>query len=321
MPTDKTIYGWRINSAYTPPAGFNISNVFDMSTQDDNASPIDMFIQKSVELNRLLLDPNSVKGALLKLKRGRRLKQSIYDKIITHIDNPVNVSPVLSNLVVLGHISAVESYFREMFRQVILIDNIAQDACREQFVTFGAATTHDVKTLPNALLEKTTFSGRYNIQEALKDYLDFKGNLPTAIDEVLKEFSKICQLRHCIVHRFGKLGVSNAIKIDWQTHKSHVERPIKINYNDLQNVSQICSNLVKEINNYSWQTLMMRLISDGTYNSYKKKNTISWTWNWKDDKAKFKKYYDIFFSVLASPTNVDIKSAYRDYQNKYLALP
>lgn len=318
---NEKIYGWEINSCYIPLTNFNIATVIDTTFTDPKSAPIDTFISKNKELNKILLDSNGVKAELDRLKAARRISAIAYDRLSNHLNNPVNISPVIANLILLGHISAVESYFRELFRRIILIDNEAQQACREKSLSYGAALVHDHNSLPDALLEGTNFSGKTNVEEALRTYIGIKGNLPDKIKTVLLDYSQICQLRHCIIHRFGKLGVNNAMKLDWHALRLHVEKPIKLDYAALQNASQICLNVVKEINLYTFQALMMRQIAVGQYNNFKKNTAVEWKWIWRDDKKIFKRYYDIFFSNLAPPANANMKAAYTDYQNKYINLP
>jgi len=317
---DRTLFNWTINNAYIPPSGLVISNVFDLSHQDTNIAPIDTFIQKNVDLNKLLLDPNNLTSEIDRLQSKRKISNHAYTSIKAYINSTANVSPVLANLILLGHISAVESYFREMFRRVILIDEQAQEVCREKALSYGAAITHKLTSLPDALLEQINFASSYNITEALKEYLGIKGNYPTGLTTGLTQYSKICQLRHCIIHRFGKLGINNAMKIDWHTHKVHVEKPIKIDFNSLQEVSQVCVNIVKEINNYVWQTIMMRQIADGNYNNFSKKGRVVWTWNWAADRARFKNYFSVFISTLAPPPVTSMKLAYESFKLKYTNL-
>ncbi len=315
-----TIYNWPVNNSYAPPSILDVTNVIDISYLDSSFSPIDTFIQKNIDLNKLIIDSNKVKNKLERLYNGKRLKKDTYNKILSYINDPMNISPVLANLIVLGHISAVESYFREILRKIIIIDSVAQHSCREKMLSYGAAITHKKDALPDALLESISFSSAHNIHESLKEYIGIKGVLPSGLSEALSEYSKVCHLRHCIVHRFGKLGINNAMKLDWEKHKSHVDKPIKIDYVALQEISQICSNIVKEVNNYLWNMIMMRQIADYDGNVFKKKSSVEWKWQWNKDRIKFKKNFDVFYSNLASPPVIDIKVAYNDYKTKFNSL-
>ena len=65
---------------------------------------------------------------------------------------------------------------------------------------------------------------------------------------------------------------------------------------------------------------MMRQITEIDGNVFKKKNVVEWKWKWVKDRIKFKKYFDIFYSTLASPAVSDIKMAYVNYKDKYNTL-
>lgn len=60
----------------------------------------------------------------------------------------------------------------------------------------------------------------------------------------------VCQLRHCIVHRFGFLGSNNAITLGLATHKNYLEKPLVISFSHLNEMVQVCENTVKLINNF-----------------------------------------------------------------------
>jgi hypothetical protein len=312
-------YIWRINSAYTLSTNFDIRTSVDMTHVDAPSSPIDQFIVKNRELNALLLDPNNFKSQIDDLNARSRLSQKAYNSLNGSLSDPSRISPVLANLVLLGHISAVESYFRALFREVVLIDSETQKNCYEKMLSYGAVLVHEKKTLPDALLELISFSSRRNIEDILKDYFGIKGGVPANLATVLGEYSKICQMRHCIVHKFGTLGANN-IKHDITGHRNYVGKPVKNNFSSIQNASQICTNLVHDVNQLVWQVVMMRHIADFTQNKWVKKSTVNWTWVWKKDKAKFKKYFDIFYSDLSRPANTALKDAYLDFKNTYTTL-
>ena len=312
---------WRINSPYTVTTSFDIRQAIDASHIDSPMSPIDQFVSTNQELMALLIDPNNFEGRINDLRTSGQIK--ITNKSLVQINNSLFnsslISPVLANLVLLGHISAVESYFRTVFRKLILIDTITQEACYEKMLSYSAVLFHDEKSLPDALLEFISFSGKHNIEESLKQYFGVKGHLSPTIARHLEEFAKVCQMRHCIVHKFGRLG-SNNLKHDLVGHKSYINKPIKNDFNSIQEISQICTNLVHEINQYLWQNVMMRQIADYNSNRWYKKSNIIWTLNWKNDRIRFKKYFDIFFSNYSLPINSEMKAAYLDYKNIYLTM-
>jgi hypothetical protein len=229
------------------------------------------------------------------------------------------ISPVLANLVLLGHISAVESYFRSIFKNLILLDKVTQKMCYSKTLSYSAVLFHDKNSLPDALLEYISFSSKKNIEETLRDFFGIKGQFPPSMPIILDEFSKICQMRHSIVHKFGTIGINN-IRHDVVGHKAILNKQIRNNFTSIQEISQICRNVVNEINQMLWQNVMTRLIADFTGNKWVKKVDVVWTWNWAKDRVLYTKYFKLFFSDISHPPNVSVRDAYRDYQSTYQRL-
>lgn len=312
------VYNWRVSSGTSTSTSFDFSRVVDTSHVVSTTSPIDQFINKNRELNSLLLDPNNFKDKIQDLHTRRRISNRGKIELEVALFDRNSISPVLANLVLLGHISAVESYFREIFRRLILIDEATQKTCYEKMLNYGAVLVHDKESLPDALLELISFSSKRNITETLREFFGVKGKFPVSLDPILAEFSKICQLRHSIVHKFGTLG-SNNIKHDISSHRTLVNKPIKTDFSTIQEVAQICWNLVHEINHLLWQNSMMKSIA--TFDKdWKKRTTVSWQWKWRKDKKQFQQFYSIFFSSLSGPSNPDAKAAYIDLENTFKTL-
>ncbi|MBJ2137913.1 hypothetical protein JEU11_15740 [Paraglaciecola chathamensis] len=137
-------------------------------------------------------------------------------------------------------------------------------------------------------MDESSFTGSQNIVTSFKSLLNL--NLP--LDERIKlELDKICQIRHCSVHRFGKLGAKNAMKLGISSHSSYLEKPVSLSYENLQNIAQILRTIVKHINNQAYKTVIQR--TSPKYAKDKKIQCI-WTTNYLDDKHQFKKYYNVF---------------------------
>jgi hypothetical protein len=320
--TNKAIYAYRIND-FASPSGWATSNLFDTSFIEPNQSPIDTFYEKLMELNRLILDPRNVKQYANNIKNTGVINQLTYDGFEGFINNTSTISGVHANLILLGYISAVESYFREIIRKIISIDEIARKSCESKAIAFGAALFHQKAMLPEALLESISFINRENIKDVLKQFIGITGiPFSSSVDEALFEFENVCQLRHCIVHRFGKLGANNAIKLGLDAHGGFIEKPIKIDYAGLQNVAHVSTNICKEINQFLWQIVMMRQIAEPTnQTSWRKKSTsVNWLWDFRKDKKKFKLYFDTFASTRGG-ISISLRDAYNEYRNKFNNLP
>lgn len=231
-----------------------------------NESPIDIYIKR----NKALL----VK--LGSLDRGG------------HID--ASNDSDLYNLFLLGMVSNVESFFRCLLRELILIDSISYEQCLEQQLTYAAAMHHNANLLPEALLEQCTFISLKNIKDTTKNYLNIAitdSPRHKELVECIKSFEQLCQIRHCIVHRAGLLGSKNAIKLGIEQHKSYFEKPINLNLAFLQESNAISLNCVRNYNNFIFNTVLTR---------YVEANKSDIAWNYNIDRRWFKKYYDLFNS-------------------------
>ncbi|MCK5718738.1 MAG: hypothetical protein KAH84_02175 [Thiomargarita sp.] len=265
---------------------FDTHDLFDKDYVEPNSSAIDTFLEKTEGL-RNLLNKN-----LIKENSGEP-----------------KIPKYFANLMILAYISAVESYFRKIIRKVILIDKVAQKASENQILTYGAAIIHSPDMLPEALLENCSFASKKNIIDAIRTFIGIKGNMPNDVNDILEHFSKVCQLRHCIVHRFGHLGSKNMIELGLSKHKDYLEKPLQLDFNKLNEIFLVCNSTVKVINNFLFQTIITRTVTE---------RNINWCWNFDDDKEEFTKYYETFASKIEPPNNnATVKEAYDRFKEYF----
>jgi len=258
---------------------FETHDLFDENYNESDSSAIDTFFEKTQDLIKLLGIP----------------------------EKPI--LPNMANLIVLGYVSAVESYFREIIRKIIIIDKVAQESCENQSLTYGAALIHSQEMLPEALLENCSFASKKNIIDAMRTFVAIKGNIPNNIDEILEHFSKVCQLRHCIVHRFGRLGSKNMIGLGLSKHKDYLEKPLKLDFDKLNGIFLVCNSTVKVINNFLFQKIVARTVTN---------EVIEWRWNFVEDKNEFEKYYNIFASIKEPPeSNTTLQDTYNEFKQVF----
>jgi hypothetical protein len=262
---------------------FQTETKFSNTFGDAELSPIDSFIINTKELNKLLR---------------------------------TEYTPALGNLILLGYVSAAESYFRTLIRKLINVDEYIHSIITEKTVSYAAAYHHTKDLLPEALLENCSFASPNNINETLKDILGIKGTKPDDVNEISKEFSKICELRHCCVHRFGKLGSKNATKLGLDNHSHYLEKPIKLAKEDIDELANIVTSFVKIFNNYIYKMIIERTVNNKNKEKageryYKEE----WSWNFNKDKRRFKKYYDIFYTREDSVKSAPIKESYNLFRS------
>ncbi len=249
-------------------------NLFDVSYKEPADSPISEFLKRLHLINRLA-------------------------------PKPTDFDHLQGQLVLLGVIAAVESYFRTLFRRLIAIDPVCQENTHECNVSFGAAIHLSKEMLPEAILEGITFiSRRAIVEDALRDLVAIKGNLPPDLELAIKDYVRICQLRHCAVHRFGKLGVRNAIWLGLSNHKKILEKPLKITYSALQDAIAISTGLVKTVNNFLFNEVLSRIPQ------------ASWTGVYAQDKKLFMAYYGLFADKVSTVKSAAPSTIYRELQKQ-----
>lgn len=234
----------------------NTVQLFNCAYVEDSVSAIDAFIENCKEINKLWAASTAI-------------------------------SPEFGRLLLLGYVSAVESFFRTVLRSIINTDAKAQSDALSYVVPFGAVLYHRKETVAEALLEGYSFASEKDVKAAFAKFLDVS-NVSETIKTLLVEYEKVCQLRHCCVHRFGKLGTQNGIVLGLEQHSGALEKPLSLDMQMLGDIAWWLMSFAKAMNNYMFKTLLERTVSEK--NPYK----VAWTWSYSKDRAKFERIYKLF---------------------------
>jgi hypothetical protein len=208
------------------------------------------------------------------------------------------VDTQMNNLVLLGFVSAVESYLRSLVTRLVSFDEYVTQKVDCLKVTYAAARIHSEDLLAEALMEDMTFISKANVKTLLQEILEINVQQKSDLDALLSEYDRICQLRHCIVHRFGKLGSKNAMSLGLKIHSEHFEKPIQISKDSLQTIAFNLFMTVKAINNTVYESTLKR----------QAERSEEWTWDESKDAERFGRFYRIFATTLdseQSPTQAD----------------
>lgn len=252
---------------------YSIDSFFDRNYQEPEKSPIDNYFEKTDDLNKLFM----------------------YHDLAIDSMPPVSVFPTqtLHNLILLGYVSAVESFFRELIRKIVIIDNHSSKHCEKHNLKYGAALLHTKELMPEALLEGVSFASNTNIASSLKNFLDIKNIYNNSnIKDAAAKFQDICQLRHILIHRYGKLGIENLIKLRSHPIEGCLEKPLELNAAKLYQINIICNNLILEFNQFIFNTTLERTANP---------SVNIWHWDYRKDKKTFLKYISIFHSDSNPP--------------------
>lgn len=201
---------------------------------------------------------------------------------------PASFDPDLANYILLGQISLAESYFRSIVRRIIIIDRVAHAEVANHKVSYAAAHYLSKDMIPESLLENTSLASSHNLKETMRNLLGIKGAF-NDIEAPISEFGQVCQLRHCIIHRFSYLGSANAAILGIESHGELIEKPIVFTYGLLQDAFQVVDVCVRSVNNFLFTNLVYRMADNN-----------EWSWIYNDDWRKFDKYYKTF----VDPTEV-----------------
>lgn len=255
---------------------------FDTTYKEGSISPLDQFLTNTNNINLLW-----IKGS--------------------------SISREMATIVFLGYMSAVESYIRAMVRGLIQVDYHSLKIASTKDITFGAAFYHTKDLLPEALMDEFSFVHSDNIKSTFKDLLGLQLNINNLVEA---EFNKICQLRHCCVHRFGKLGAKNAMKLGIDKHSTLFEKPLKLTISDLSLIAQNLRSIVKQINNALYKETLDRTFPIPKNKAQRKEFEVNgiknlWTKNYSDDKKLFKTYYNLFCTKVDS---IKSEPAYKLYK-------
>lgn len=259
-------------------------------------------------------DPTIRRGSPIDLFVGNSL---IINKVYTsYVHDRAAWLPEIGSLVVLGYMSAVESYIRALITGLINFDEKTRERAGPKQVTFGVATRHpDPKLLPEALLENTSFSGAKAVKTALAEFLGLN-NIPPDVALALEEFDKICQLRHCCVHRFGKLGSKNAWDLGFKEHREVIERPFRPTLENVILITGTLTTFVRTINNFIFFSILDQTVHHGLNREIDRE----WSWIYAKDRPRFLRYYEFFACTAAAPKSEPLRQVYEDFKAQHAAM-
>ena len=216
---------------FAAPLGSRLDTAswFDAAHAPQALSPIDEFRSNLAEINTLYLRAS---------QRG-------------------DYNSTLGGLAYLGMVSAVEGYFRSLLRHLILTDEMCAENAASKTVSYAAAVHHRPELLPEALLEGVSLASTKNVKAELNSLCNI-AQLSASLDPLFQSFEDICQIRHCGIHRFGKLGSQQAVKLGLEKHKPLLEKPLKLSVAHLQDIAEALEALVRGVNSHCFFDMLKR---------------------------------------------------------------
>jgi hypothetical protein len=226
-------------------------------------------------------------------------------------------TPELGAVLLLGHVSAVESYLRGVVRGLVHVDEHTEFLASPKELTYFAASHHARELLPEALLESISFSNASTVSFTLKEFCGItgmgNGNFPKELKPVFDKYSDICQLRHCCVHRFGLLGASNAHKLGLPKGSPQIEMALSLTVDMLEDISSILQKFVLSLNAYIYKDVLERTFSRSRLNTPDESEhqyDAKWALDFAQDEARFSRYHSLFAVTTVNPPSRNLRSSY-----------
>lgn len=217
--------------------------------------------------------------------------------------------PMLGSLVYLGMVSAAEGYFRSLLRRLIREDTACESNAATRTVTYGAAIHHSLELLPESLLEGVSLASAKNVCSELRSLCGIV--VPDSLEQLFQNFEDISQVRHCGIHRFGKLGSQQALRLGIDQHKPLLEKPLALKVEQLQEIADALQALIHAVNSLCFSEILKRTHTAGPNGRAKDKLYQEvWQQDWEADKGRFTLYYDIFASTSKPDHSAPVKDVY-----------
>ena len=164
-------------------------------------------------------------------------------------------------------------------------------------------------------MEGVSLASTKNVVSELKSLCNISlmrndGSVPDALKHLFHNFEAICQVRHCGIHRFGKLGSQQALWLGMARHKPLLEKPLALTVKHLQDIAEALEALIYAVNSHCFADILKKTYIAGPTGRDKKLYETAWEFDWAVDEKRFNVYYDIFASLGGSQPSATAKQLY-----------
>lgn len=203
-----------------------------------------------------------------------------------------NSHPSVTPLVLVGLISLVENYFREILAGIIIQCPKAKEKSASKPLNLATAWI-GYGELEKGAFENTSFSDADTIRKNLAGLIGYTISNTSQVSTPLDEFNKLCELRHAIVHSAGLLAGKNAVQLQLPSSKNSVK--ISVGFSELQEAAEICTSLVCAVNLELYIHISKRWLNEWPkMPAYKN----------KDFNVLFRDIWTLFFSNFDANNNL-----------------
>lgn len=235
--------------------------------------------------------------------------QSPVDDYYTYVEHlltlgdatALETSDTLGRLLLLGLVSGVEVYFRAVLAGVIRVCPVSRAHAADQQIPFGAIDYYGSDAVEWGLFDASSLAGLEEIRSRTRKLLGIDLPRGGSLDGALREFDKICHLRHAAVHARGALGRGNATALGLGPESGRMA--LELAMPTLHRAGVACHSSVRAYNRFIYRTTVERWLERGRFAG-----------TWAEDRAIFQPLFDLFHSRIDKSGPANAFHAYRSLE-------
>jgi hypothetical protein len=162
----------------------------------------------------------------------------------------------ITSSIFIGLISATENYFRDLLGYILATCPSSQAHSADEKIQLGSLLWAGSLIHNRSAFEFMAFSSGDNISKTIAKFTNYQVKKDHTWDKMLKEYDKLCELRHAIVHSGNVVAGKNALKLGLRKTTNILR--VKITYAILQEAGTVCTRLVQAANNDMYEVMVRR---------------------------------------------------------------
>lgn len=239
-------------------------------------------------------------------KAAADVGQSPIDDYYTYVEQLLRLgdpatlatNDTLGRLLLLGLVSGVEVYFRAILAETIRVCPVSRAQAADQQIPFGAIDYYGIDAVEWGLFDASSLAGRDAIRSRTGKLLGITISQGDSLDGALREFDKVCHLRHAAVHARGGLGRGNASALGLEVEEGRMA--LTLGFPTLHQAGLACHSTVRAYNRFIYRKTVERWLGRARFSG-----------SWPEDRAVFKPLHDLFYSRVDRKGPPNAFQAYR----------
>ena len=167
----------------------------------------------------------------------------------------LNNSQDLGRLLLLGHISAVETYFRSILVRLLDICDQCRSNAGGEALNLSSIYYYSRSEIAYGLFDGASLAGKAAFRKAMTRATGYQLNEKSPAAIVLASFDKLCHLRHAAVHSHGAVSSQSAAALGMSQDSNRLQ--VVVDFALSQQIAQICRATVQEVNQFLYEETVL----------------------------------------------------------------